>query len=260
MTKANFSILFIVLGAQLCLAQQKGAFVQFGETFTGNIRTIRMKTAHLKSGSNGALVEAAPVLEELMVYSEDLLTRELISYHPDGSVRSKSVETHSPDGMRISLTVTWGDGSFVSHLVYDYDEQGRQISETSYNSDESVKAKTPMQLTLSRDRITGVTWPDGRRAESTSEVDEAGTHHNESITYEADGSVTGRRVWTVTADGNRYEATEYSAYGSISNRSLQKREYDSRHNPAKLTNYTWNDESQKFEPSRITYYKIIYRD
>jgi YD repeat-containing protein len=283
MAKAGFVLLFIVLSAQFCPAQSNGPSTRYADPFHGHIKTIRVEGARLKRGSGGELIESAAILEKLISYSDDGLTRTAVSYDSQGSVIETRVETYLPDGKQAGGTLTSGDGIFVARWAYEYDWQGHQISETRYNADGSVKEKV-LRVTRSEGNVTTftrftsegapvdvtavksspvastsiTTRADGSRSENNLATDKSGTHQQEWTTYKANGSVDERGV--TIADKGRIEYTYSDGAGKVLNRTLQTREYDSFHNLIKDTHYRWNTEAQRFDPLGITYNKIVYRD
>lgn len=287
MLRIKFTPMIIVLACQVVSAQQKAATHRVGDAFRGAISTVRSETASVRREGDSQ-VEGPRSLMLTIKYSEDGLTREAVSYAPDGSVRQRTVETYLPGGNRQSYSVTKRDGSFSARIVYQYNDRGHLISETHYNSDGSIKETILTQVDESSEGIVAVarlradgtrvdnsvnsrdaasrqsrwttTEADGRRVEKTFVVDPSGNHRDEQISYNPDGSLAGRRVSLVDAGVARLEATEYAPDGSVLKKSLQTREYDAHRNLIKHISYRWNGSVQEFEPVLVTYNTISYRN
>jgi hypothetical protein len=241
---------------------------------------------------NGALVEGPRVLSQIINYSDDGRTRETNIYRGE-SVYRRTVETYRPNGSRESTTVYNQDGTEVSKVRYEYEAKGQSSSEVLYHPDGSVKERTNRVASESgliqstKTSGTGATletsintidrsqpqvpnsparksdWTttkeDGSRIQNIFEVDASGNRITQNIYYAADGSYIGKRIAQSDADAKRLEATQYFADGSVKNRSLETREYDSKRNLIKLMFYSWNPKLEKFEPLAVSYHTITYR-
>jgi hypothetical protein len=223
-------------------------------------------------------------------YSEDGRRRVAESFSR-GTVTRKIVETFRPDGHRETTSVYDGNGTLITQSGYEYDARGLPLVQTQSSGDGSVKetkvnnwsdagalvgvTKSPANGTAIESSVNSnnystrtsgepsrsvwsATKSDGTRTENIFEVDTNGTHNDQQINYSADGSVTGKRVSIVDAGVTRLEAIEYDGSGNITKRTLETREYDSKRNLNKITNFKWNAERKEFEPFVITYHTITY--
>lgn len=277
--------MFLTLCSQFSLAQQTSIVNRQGDVFRGPVKMVRSERAGLRSEGN-QLIEGPLTLIQTISYSSDGLSREVNGYNPNGSLRQKTVETYHPNGNRATLTSYDRDGKITARTSYEYDGSGGLESETRYNPDGSILERRIIQATDSPRKIVAVTkisgagthietgvntrdeanktskWSysktDGTRNEDTFSRDDAGNHITEQLQYSSDGSLTGRRVSRVDAAVARLESTIYEANGTVREKTLETREYDSRRNLIKIVNYRWVAALQKFEPTVVSYHRITY--
>jgi len=261
-----------------------------GDSLQGLIIDARIESAQIQVKDGGIWEGPRTLLTEIK-YAADGLSRETLSYQGK-VIHRKMVEHYLPDGSRESMVMYDATETLVSKRSYEYDEDGRLVAESTYGGDGSLKEKKVIQanesgrqLVTNRLDARGSTvetsvnttdvgsqtpgskakrsvWtsatPVGNRVENIFEVDSAGNHNDQQLSYASDGSLTKRRVAVVNASVTRLEATEFDGANNVTSRSLETREYDSRGNLIKLVNYTWNASLGKFEPSRATYTTINY--
>lgn len=281
-TLLAISVVFLFLS--LCSAQQ----TRVGDAFRGPLKQVRTARTRVRV-ENGTVVEGPRTLVQVINYSEDGLSREIQLYNGN-SIQRKTVERYRPDGNRDSTSTYESNETLISKVVYEYNPQGRLTSELRFNNEGSITDRRMIQtsskgqqLVVTKSSGSGVpversvntreagfpttpgrrsvwttTKEDGSRVENIFEVDASGTHNDQQLEYDASGSLVGRRVSIVDAEAKRLEATEYDATGNVKNRTLETREYDSRHNLIKLTNFKWNSQEQNFEPFVISYHEIEY--
>ena len=278
-------MLFLTLCCQFAVAQQASIVNRQGDVFRGPVKMVRSERAALLS-EGSQLIEGPLTLIQTISYSSDGLSRETNSYHSNGALRAKTVETYHPNGNRATLTSYDRDGKITARTSYEYDNSGGLESETRYNPDGSILERRIIQATDSPRKIVGETkisgagttietavntrddsqktskWSttrsDGTRNENIFSRDEAGNHITEQMQYGSDGSLTGRRVSKVDAAVTRLESTIYEANGTVREKTLETREYDSRRNLTKIVNYRWVEALQKFEPTVVSYHRITY--
>jgi antitoxin component YwqK of YwqJK toxin-antitoxin module len=283
-SKSAFAILIAI-----CFGQQAEMF-RVGDVFRGAIKQVRSETVLVKKGDDGAVIEGPRILVQIINYSDNGLARELFSYR-GGSLQTKTVETFLPGGNRESVSVYNAELKLTAKTVYEYDPSGRLLSEVQYSPDGSINERREIQSNSaaqfaitkttgngstvetsinSRDSATGSSLPvakrsvwtttkaDGSRTENIHAVDASGNHNDQVMQYTSNGTLLGRSVSITNASITRLERTEYDAADNIKIHSLETREYDSRHNLTKITNYRWNPSRQEFEPFAIAYHTIEY--
>jgi len=293
MKRLLLASLTAILFCQFSFAQQPTSkSFRVGDIFRGHIKSVRSERAQVRV-EGGVEIESSRILFQVTNYSENGLSRESISYRGP-AIQRRTVEAYLPSGERDSTSIYGSDGSLISKTGYEYDSQGQLTAEVQYLGDGSVKERRTIQSTDSPQRQVAVTktsgngatietsintsehvastfpnspakksvWtttkPDGSRTENIFEVDSAGAHNDQQVSYGADGTLTGKRVSIVDAGVNRLEATEYDGAGNIKTRSLETREYDSHRNLIKVTNYMWNSTQQTFVPVAVSYNTIEY--
>ncbi len=229
---------------------------------------------------DGQLIEGPRRLVSVSNYAPDGKRWEQESYAPDGSLRTRYVHVHDDAGNEVELSVFDGKGALQMRRVYR-----PETRETlTYNGDGTLRERSVSLLradgTLAetrtydgggalkersvneRDDKTSV-WSTYRADGSLKKRDEhsldyGGPHRTETQTYSADGSVVARRVSDVDAGVSDLRATVEAGDGGPPRKTRETREYDSRRNLSRLTNYTWNAEAGDYEPAAVTYYTVTY--
>jgi hypothetical protein len=90
MRKASLAGLSSMILSQLCFAQQQPDIVRAGDAFRSYIKHVRSEIVRLRT-EDGAIVEGPRVLFQEINYSQDALTREIVSYKR-GSIAGRRVE------------------------------------------------------------------------------------------------------------------------------------------------------------------------
>lgn len=275
-------MIFVALLCTLSLsasARQKAVEYRQGDAFHGPVRSARIERA-LVSRVDGRLVEGPRRLVFVCTYAPDGKRMEYEGYAPDGTLRDKYVHIYDDAGNEVEMSKFDGRGNLQlkreyrpatgETLTYDGDGNLRERRVVIKRSD-GTQAETQLYdgsgalLERSVNERVGQTsvWSTYRADGSLKRRDEhalnyGGPHRTETKTYAPDGSVAGTRVATADAAGNDLRAAEKRADGAPPRKTRETREYDSRRNLSKLTNFSWNAETGEFEPAAVSYYTIEY--
>ncbi|HEX6185323.1 MAG TPA: hypothetical protein VFZ44_15670, partial [Pyrinomonadaceae bacterium] len=156
---------------------------------------------------------------------------ETLTYNGDGSLRERRVTAKTHEG--VETRIYKGDGALRERTVLTK-EGGASFSKTY--------------------------WPDGtlkRSARSTTVRN--GLHQRVEQTHNPDGSVYGQRVSEVSTGAAGLDIrADNDGYNPGPRKTRETREYDSHRNLSKLTSYVWNEATNEYEPSSVTYYTITY--
>lgn len=264
-------------------AQQKG-YVEFrtGDAVSGHVKSVRIETAEF-SKAGGALVEGPRRLSVSVSYTPDGKRSVYEGYAPDGSLRQRYVHVYDDAGRQLEQSNYDGRGRLLSRFVY-LPQTGENLT---YNGDGTLRERVQTVSNDAHDRVIEVRTYDGagallsRRvntregdksfwrtygpdgslvAENVFSLDYGGPHRVEEYTYNADGSVAGRRASTGDASSSNLKAVVENPDGTPRQKTRETREYDSHRNLLKLTNYVWDEGARDYVPSAVSYYTIVYYD
>ncbi|MBD0373023.1 MAG: hypothetical protein ICV60_19435 [Pyrinomonadaceae bacterium] len=279
-----------LLALALCLflfsmAEAQSSQFRTGDAFKGPVRSARIERAKIFQ-ENGENKEGPRVLVVAISYAPDWSWMENVGYRPDGSVNQKIVTTYNTNGDQTSISKFTGDGKLSLKIVYVY-KDGRQVEENRFDGDGTLQQK---RVTVWADQgkgINEIAYYDGQGALIKREVNtrdaqksvwttynaegarmEEAVHYlnyggpkkTEITRYNRDGTVAGTFVSQADASVNQIEKSYYNQSGTPQRKTYEKREYDSRGNLSKLTEYAWDEQAGKYQAVAVSYYTINYSD
>ena len=260
-------------------ARQKAVEFRQGDAFRGPVRSARIEHATF-SRVDGRLVEGPRRVTVVSTYAPDGKRREDEGYAPDGTLRDRYVHVYDDAGNEVEMskfdgrgdlqmkrvylpatgeTLTYnGDGSLRERRVVIKRPDGTQAETHVYDGsgallERSVNERDAKASVWSTYRADG-----SLKKQDVHSLNYGGPHRTETKTYAADGSVAGRRVSDVDAGVSDLRATDERSDGGPPRKTRETREYDSRRNLSKLTNFRWNAEAGEYEPTSVSYITITY--
>ncbi|HEX8281878.1 MAG TPA: hypothetical protein VF588_00755 [Pyrinomonadaceae bacterium] len=262
--------------AATAAARQKPVESRQGDAFRGPVKSARIEHATY-SRVDGVLVEGPRRLSVAVSYTPDGKRSESEGYAPDGTPRGKYVRVYDNAGSEIEVSVLDGGGNLkmkvVRHpaagekLTYNGDGSLRErrvevrtsdgTEEMVYDGGGALKERSVLM------REGGVSVmktykPDGTLKRSV-ENGVGGARRTVYQTYNPDGTVFGRRVSETAASNAGMDiVADNDRFNPGPRKTRETREFDARRNLSKITNYVWNEETNGYEPSSVSYYTITY--
>jgi hypothetical protein len=273
-----FAPLLLAALAAHAPAQQKTLEYRSGDALVGPVREARIETARFVR-QDGALVEGPRWLGVVCTYTPDGRRMEYKGYAPDGSLRQRFVSVYDAAGNEVEKLSYEADGGLKVRIVYN-PAAGERLT---FNGDGSLRervvaVKGPDGKFLET-RIYGgdgalkeryvkavegqvSTWstygPDGSlKSRSTFSLDYGGPHRSVEEHFAPDGTVARRRVADSDAGSSDIRVAE-EGRGARRPKTRETREYDSRRNLSKITDYVLNGETGQYEPVAVSYYTVTY--
>ncbi|HEX8720476.1 MAG TPA: hypothetical protein VF736_07600 [Pyrinomonadaceae bacterium] len=259
-------------------AQQRTLEGRAGDSFVGPVREARMERA-LFVRQDGALVEGPRRLAAVCTYTPDGRRMEYKGYAPDGSLQQRFVHVYDDAGNEVEKFWYEADGTLKSRAVYNpaagerltfngdgslrersvavRGPDGRLLEARAYGGDGALKERS---VNTSEGKVS--TWstygPGGvLKKRATHSLDYGGPHRTVEEYFAPDGSVARRRVVDSDAASSNIRAVEEGP-GARRPKTRETREYDSRRNLSKVTDYILNDETGEYEPVAVSYSVVTY--
>ncbi len=274
----------LLLMAASADARQKPLEFRVGDSMRGPVESVRTEVADI-SLKDGQPSEGARRLSQLKKYSPDGKRSETTFYGPGGAARAKSVLVYDDGGNLIESSSFDGKGSLLAKRLYVRNGDEAAV----YDGAGRLQELTVLVWNETRDRLVEIrkydgngallkrdvntrdadnkksTWesfgPGGDLKEKTTfDLNYDGPKRQEQTLYHTDGTVAGGRLATSDASTRDLKAVVTDPNGEPLRRTHERREYDSRRNLVKITNYRWDYESGSYVPHRVAYHIITYRD
>lgn len=266
-------------------ARQKPLEVRVGDATTGPVESVRTEVADITVGADGLPSEGPRRLSQTKTYSPDGRRSEMTVYDREGAVRVRTlqvyddggnlVETSSFDGRGVPLrkrvyarrgdqTATYdGEGRLQELVVLVWNEKRDKLAEVrKYDGDGALMETKVNRHDADNKKSTWATYgPGGNLKEKTThDLNYGGPQRHEKTIYNPDGSVAGG--WTGTSDStvSQHQSVTTGPNGEPLRRERVRSERDSRRNVVKYVNYKWNHERGEYEPYRVAYHVIKYRE
>ena len=259
-------------------AQEKTVEYRQGDAFVGPVREARIETARFVR-RDGVPVEGPRYLSVACSYTPDGRRMEYKGYAPDGSLRQRLVHVYDEAGNEIEKFWYEGDGGLRMRVVYN-PAAGETLTFNGDGSlrERSVAVKGPGGKLLEsriydgagalRERSVNAvegkvsTWstygPDGAlKRRATYSLDYGGPHRSVEEEFAPDGTVVRRRVADSDAATTDLRAAEEGP-GARRPKTRNTREYDSRRNLSKVTDYVLDEQTGEYVPVAVSYYTITY--
>ncbi|HEX6185324.1 MAG TPA: hypothetical protein VFZ44_15675 [Pyrinomonadaceae bacterium] len=261
-------------------AQGKALEVRDGDSFKGPVKSVSIEQADY-SRAKGMLVEGPRRRTSFVSYAPDGKSREWVDYAPDGSVKERFTHVYDDSGNDVEVSqfdakdnlktrrvyvpqageeLTYdGDGGLRYRRVFVRGYDGRLIETRLYDATGALKERR------ANERAGGLpVWntyrADGTlRQRDTYTRERDGRHRTVMQTYGADGSVVRRRVLEIdAADKELRDTVEKGNAADEPPKRRVARAFDSRGNLSKSVTSVWNEATNEYEPSSVSYYTITY--
>lgn len=261
--------------------------VRDDDEFRGPVRSVRTEIVSV-SKQNGVYIEGPRLLVQTKNYSSDGRQCETIFYKRDESQAGKDVRIHNEAGKWTEWDRYDANGWLVSKRNNNFDEGGRITEELTVDANGVLQQRKVLIWSSMKDKIDEIDTYNGegvlirkdvshydyRSRKLIWDTEELGgkigkqifdltnrdprTRLEESVNYNANGSVAGTNTYTDTPTAQNVEQVAYDAKGSVAAEWKQDREYDSQKNVIKITRMRLIKETGISEPVSIIYNTISY--
>lgn len=280
----SFSVITLLLASSIH-ARQKPLEVRVGDATTGPVESVRTEVADITVAADGRQSEGPRRLSQTKTYSPDGKRSETSFYGPDGSVRGRAVQVFDDRGNLVESSNFDGKDRLFMKRVYvrrgdeteTYDGEGRllEVVVLTWNErrDRILEVKrydgngalTRRQVNTRDDENKKSTWdsygPAGDLVSKTvHDLNYRGPKRHEQTNYHADGTVAGGTLSTSDTAMSESRHVTIDPNGEPLRRERVTSERDSRRNLVKFVNYRWNHERGDYEPYRVAYHVIKYRE
>lgn len=284
MWKAVSFFVVSLLLASAIHARQKPLEVRVGDATTGPVESVRTEVADI-TVTDGQPSEGPRRVAQTKTYSPDGKRSETNFYGRDGSVRGRAVQVYDDRGnlaessnfdgkdslfmkrvyvRRGDETAVYdGEGRLLEVVVLTWNEQRDRILEIKRYDGSGALVKTQVNTRDGDNKKS--TWdsygPGGDHVEKTvHDLNYNGPKRHEQTKYNADGTVAGGHLTTGNTVMSEFKTVTTDPNGEPLRREKVTRELDSRRNLVKYVNYRWNHERGDYEPYRVAYHVIKYRE
>ncbi len=261
-------------------AQERSVLRREGDAFRGPVRSVRVERVQY-GRVGGEPAEGARRLVAVSTYAPDGRRREQESYAPGGAVMSRRVFVYDDAGNEIEHTLSDGRGEVQTRyvrrpaegerLVYNGDGSLRErrvvtrspgggVEQRVYDGEGALRERAETK-TAGGVAVVKVYGPDGvlKRSIENGPGAGPGLRHSVQQSYNPDGTVYGRRVSDFAADASGMEMrADNDGYNPGPKRTRETREFDSRKNLSRITRHVWNEATNDYELSEVTYYTVTY--
>lgn len=285
MWKALSFVVVSLLLASSAHARQGALRLRVGDVVRGPVESVRVEVADVTAAADGQTSEGPRRLAQTKTYTPDGKRSETVVYDRAGARRERTVQVYDDRGELVEFAVFDAGGALIKKFVYArrgdetavYDGEGRlrEVVVLSWNEQRNrileIKkydgngALTKRQVNTRGGDDKKSTWvtygPGGGLVEkSVHDLNYDGPKRHEETRYNADVTVAGGHLSTGDAAASEFKSVTTGPRGEPLRREKVTRELDSHRNLVRYVNYRWNHERGDFEPYRVAYHVIKYRE
>lgn len=203
--------------------------------------------------------------KNLSSYSQAGELEEIKTYGPDGSLVFRRVYEKDVDSNTVAELVYSGpETSNVRTTIYSFDQSGKLVSQTTLPSNDEPSIRMLLlyddqnrirEVSICMSNTTGPVLIPGSGGTSMMSANESRLKADGPC---GDDLLTSRTMFSRDSDGHLLEITTYTGEGALVSREAYAKEYDSNGNWIKQTLSKWKPESAEFQPTKVSYRKIVY--
>lgn len=203
--------------------------------------------------------------KDLSIYSSAGDLEEIQTYAPDGSLVSRRVYQKDVDSNTVAELFYLGqETSNVRKTIFSFDQSGKLVSQTTVPSNDEPSIRMlliydtqnrlrEVSMCMSNTKLP-VLIP-GIAGQSIMSANELRPKAGGPC---GDGLLTSRTTFSRDSDGHLLESATYTGEGALVSREAYTGEYDANGNWIKQTLSKWKPESAEFQPTKMTYRRIVY--
>jgi antitoxin component YwqK of YwqJK toxin-antitoxin module len=285
MWKALSFVVVSLLLASSVNARQGALRLRVGDAVRGPVESVRVEVSDINVAADGQTSEGPRRLAQTKTYSPDGKRSEKVVYDRGGARRERTIQVYDDRGELAEFAVFDAGGALIKKFVYvrrgdetavydgegqpqevvvlSWNEQRNKILEIKKYDGNGALAKRQVNTRDGDDKKS--TWdtygPGGDLVEkSVHDLNYDGPKRHEQTKYNADGTVAGGHLSTADTAMSEFKSVTTDPNGEPLRRQKVTRELDSHRNLVRYVNYRWNHERGDFEPYRVAYHVIKYRE